>query len=348
MYIENLIGITTILEDDGLSYVWTSIPESMKTLLEEKKDHIEMFGDLNALIRQGFQDLNYPLLSARFEVIEISNRKNEQIMPQTILFMANQHVPLTFIIISSRVVPLDLIQGISSKMGLALVDFVKIHKKYQKAQAPEGEIRDFIKKNLGLEQFSTYIDYKITMQTPNTVENTFNFSLKPNYLEFKREKVSNFNKINEIENLIKLNYDSKIHLEEAKIGFSNLFFQYLSGLLGCIYEGIKNLGESTNRNYHNLKPFMDFCVFKAGTEGDSLIIFQGLQNVHLLTSNEIMIDSFLFSGLNSNSPSAKNVNFLKNRFNNILLKLQKKAENEVPQLLDSFLKSSFPQLERKQ
>ncbi|MHA1799844.1 MAG: hypothetical protein ACTSVY_15460 [Candidatus Helarchaeota archaeon] len=345
--IENLIGVTTILEDDGLSHVWVSIPDTMKKHLKKNKDILEMFGDLNALISKGFQDLGFPLICARFKVNEFSKNDNDQIIPQSVVFISNEHVPLTFIIISSRIIHIDILIDISEEMGNAIEDFSKIYNKYLKQTNNHKGIRQFLKENNGLNLFPTYIDHKINMLSQNSIDKFFNFAITPNWLKFTRKKITLSKNTNDIEEIISISYNSNIFLHDFKVEFNELFFQYVNGLLNCIQEGINNLGNITKRNYRDLRPLIDFCVFKAESMNDSYLICQGLHNVYQINSNEIIIDSILFSGINSYMDNLdKNVNYLKNRFNNLLLKNKNKHVDEIVQGFNTYFQSNFPYMEK--
>ncbi|NHI93431.1 MAG: hypothetical protein EAX96_13170 [Candidatus Lokiarchaeota archaeon] len=345
--IENLIGMATVLEDDGLSYIWTYIPKSMHGYLEEKESYLEMVGDLTSLITQGFQDLGFPLISSRFKVLEIATNNKEQIIPQTILFITNENYPLTFIIISSKVVPLDIIIKISNEMGMVLEDFMKIYKKFLIIEDNNFGIRNFLNKNNGINYFPYYIDYKINTSSQNMIDNFFNFSITPKWLNFKREEFTNLNDINENQELISIIFEkSENHLDE-QIKFDELFFQYLSSLSKSIYEGMINLGELTKRNYANLMPLIDFCVFKSGFNSDTYVFFQGLYN-NYRKDNKIILDSILFSGLNSKTPNFNNnVNLLKNKFNNLLLKTKVNDSNQISMMFEEFFNQNYPYMVKK-
>ena len=345
--IENLIGITTVLEDDGLSFIWTSVPKFMQENIEENEGLLEMVGDLNALISQGFQDLGLPLISARFKVMELFKKNTDQIIPQTLLFIANEEYPLTFIIISSRVVHFDLILDISHNMGMVLKDFMKIYKKYLIKENPQIGIRNFLNQDNGVNYFPSYIDHKINSRSLNDMDSFFNFSIAPRWLNFKREKFSNPNDMNDFEEEISLEFETTIDLLDERIEFDELFFQYLSGLTKSIYDGMLNLGDYTKRDYKNVKPLIDFCVFKSEKHENTYLNFQGLYN-HYYKSNEIVIDSILFSGVNSTKPSFnENINLLKNKFNNLLLKMKNKNSNQIEEEFNEFHKQNFSYMARK-
>jgi len=345
--IENLIGISTVLEDDGLSFIWTSIPEFMKENVEEKEGYLEMVGDLNSLISQGFQDLGLPLISARFKVMELFRKKTDQIIPQTLLFITNEQHPLTFTIISSKVVNFDLIIDISNNMGMVLEDFMKIYKKFLIKENSQIGIRNFLNQDNGLSYFPSYIDHKINSRSLNDMDSFFNFSMAPRRVNFKREIFQNPDDMNDFEEELSLEYETRIDLSDQKIELNELFFQYFLGLTKSIYDGMLNLGEITKRNYKNIKPLIDFCVFKLENYKDTYLNFQGLYN-NYYKSNKITVDSIVFSGINSSIPDLnKNINLLKNKFNNLLLKIKNKNSNQIEEKFNTFHNQNFSYMERK-